>query len=158
MVADESSWSLKRTIFLDRAQKRKHFFLSIPTWTLNWMQGMNCTHVKIVFQYFFGTFMDHWWKKNATDVIKSFYTVFRMSTQKEFKTVSSTHYVTPAMEFPVPKLSPFDSCSDTVCDLKVSINYMSLPDKQFTLVAKSFQEIRPNLTHIPFIKGVEKNL
>lgn len=49
------------------------------------------------------------------------------------------------MEFKVPVQNPTDNCNDTVCDLKVSINYMSPLDKQFILVANSFQETTQNL-------------
>lgn len=90
------------------------------------------------------------------------YKIFLYSIQdvhvKKLKTISSIHYITPAMEFAVPKLNLFDNCNDIACDLKVSMNCVTPSDEQFILVVKSFQEIRQNLTHIPFIKGVEKNL
>lgn len=51
------------------------------------------------------------------------------------------------MVFTASKLSPFDNCNDTVCDEKVSTNYMSLPDKKFILVANSFQEKKTKADH-----------
>lgn len=71
------------------------------------------------------------------------YKIFLYSIQdghvkKKIKKISSTYEVSPAMEFTVPKLSPFDCCTDTICDLKGSINYLCPPDKQFILVAISF--------------------